>query len=183
MPNLKSTLPIFLVFISFCGFSQTDDVYSSLFVPVELKIKANAVVRHESRQIIINDYDDMVIRRKRIVTIYNKEGVKHANAYEHYSEDTKIKNIEIKIFDNTGEEIKKIRKNDFTDASAVSGGTLYSDDRVLYYDYTPINFPFTIEFKSEVHLQNTSYIPQWMPIDGYYLSVKSFFSSIFRIKN
>ncbi|WP_296384226.1 DUF3857 domain-containing protein [Winogradskyella sp.] len=172
MPNIKSTLSIFLVFLSFYSFSQTEDVYSSLFVPEELKTKANAVVRYVTRQIIINDYDDMVIRRKRIVTVYNKEGVRHAKAYEHYSEDTKIKNIEIKVFDSTGEEIKKIRKKDFTDASAVNGGTLYSDNRVLYYDYTPLNFPFTIEFKSEVHHESTSYLPHWMPIDGYYLSVQ-----------
>lgn len=172
MPNIKPVLFALFIVLSFYSFSQSEDTYSALFVPTELKAKANAVVRYASRQIIINDYDDMVIRRKRIVTVYNKEGVRHAKAYEHYSEDTKIKNIEVKIYDSLGEEIKKIRKNDFTDESAVSGGTLYSDDRVLYYDYTPLNFPFTMEFESEVHHKNTSYLPQWMPIDGYYVSVQ-----------
>jgi hypothetical protein len=172
MPKFKFVLSTLLLFFSFYSFSQSNDVYNSLLVPEELKTKVNATIRYASKQIIINNYDDMVIKTKRIVTVYNKEGVKHAKAYEHYSEDTEIKKIEVKVFDSTGEEIKKIKKNDFTDESAVSGGTLYSDSRVMYYDYAPLNYPFTIEFNSEVHNESTSYIPHWMPIDGYYLSVQ-----------
>jgi len=172
MPNTKITLSTFLFFISIFGFSQVEDVYQAALVPMELKTNANAVVRYASKQIIINDYDDMVIKTKRIVTIYGKKGVKHAKAYEHYSDDTKIKNIEVKIFDSTGEEIKKVKKNDFTDESAVSGGTLYSDSRVKYYDYKPINYPYTIEFISEVKHNSTAFIPQWRPLNGYYLGIQ-----------
>ena len=176
----KRSLFSYFFFVSIFCFSQSQDVYNALLVPQELMVNVNAVVRHASKQIIINDYDDMVIRTKRIVTVFNKEGVRQAKAYEHYSEDTKIKKIEIEIFNSLGEEIKKIKKSDFTDESAVSGGTLYSDDRVMYYDYKPLKYPYTIEFQSEVHYESTSYLPHWMPIDGYYLAVQY---SEFKIEN
>ncbi|MUU77845.1 DUF3857 domain-containing protein [Winogradskyella endarachnes] len=172
MPQLKSTLLLPILIFSFFSFSQSSDVYNALLVPTELKEKANAVVRYDSKKVIINDYNDMEIISKRIITIYNKEGIDNANTYEYYSNDTEIKKIELKIFDSSGEEIKKIKKGDFTDRSAVSGGTLYSDNRVMFYDYIPVNYPYTIEFKSEVHHESTSYLPSWMPIDGYYLSVQ-----------
>jgi len=172
MPQLKFTLLHIFILTTIFSFSQTEAVYNSLLVPVELKANTNAVVRHASKLITINDYDDMVIKTKRIVTVYGKGGLRHAKSYAHYNEDIKIKHIEVKIFDAIGEEIKKIRKSDFTDESAVSGGTLYSDDRVMYYDYIPLKYPFTIEFESEVHHKNTSYLPHWMPIDGYYISVQ-----------
>lgn len=172
MSQLKPTLFTFFFFISIFSFSQTGESYSVAEVPIELKDNASAVVRYASKQIIINDYNDLTIKTKRIVTVFNKEGVNAAKSYEHYNEDTKIKKIEIKIFDELGEEIKKIRKTDFTDQSAVSGGTLYSDDRIVYYDYIPVNYPYTVEFESEVHHKSTSYLPSWMPIDGYYLAVE-----------
>ena len=46
-----------------------------------------------------------------------------------------------------GKEIKKFTKNKFTDVSAVSNGSLYDDDRVLYVEYTPVSYPFTLFLK------------------------------------
>ncbi len=180
MPNIKPTLSLFLLLISFYSFSQTEDVYSSLFVPVELKTKANAVVRFEKKTVEINSVDEMVVYTKRIVTVYNKYGVKSANTREFYNETTSIKKIEVRIYNSIGEEIKKIKKNDFTDHSAVSGGTLYSDSRIKFYNYIPLKYPYTIEFTSEVEYNSTAFISQWRPIDGFFLAVQS---SEFEIQN
>ncbi len=154
------------------SFSQSSEVYNALTVPEALQKKANAVVRYDHKHIIINDYNDMTLIKKRIVTVYNENGNSHAKTWEYYNEDTKIKKIETRVFDKFGIEIKKIKKNDFTDESAVSGGTIYSDDRVKSYTYKPINYPYTIEFVSETHYKSTSYIPIWMPLDDYFLGVE-----------
>ena len=60
----------------------------------------------------------------------------------------------------SGKEIKKIKRKDFKDQSAVSGSTLFSDNRVLYLDYTPISYPFTIVYTSEIETSSTAFIPQ-----------------------
>ena len=168
----KRSLFSYFFFVSIFCFSQSENSYNSLLAPLELKTKANAIVRYDNQRIEINSIDDMVVHTKRIVTIYNKYGDKHANSLEFYSENSSIKTIEAKIYDSFGEEIKKIKKNDFIDNSAVSGGTLYSDSRVKYYDYTPVNYPYTIEFVSEVRHNSTAFIPQWRPINGYFLAIQ-----------
>ncbi|WP_439151578.1 DUF3857 domain-containing protein [Winogradskyella sp.] len=152
----------------------------SLLVPQDLKSNSNAVVRYNKERIEINGIDEMVVYTKRIVTVFNKYGNRHANTVEFYNDYTEIKKIEAKIYDQFGDEIKKIRRNDFTDQSAVSGGTLYSDSRVKFFEYTPVKYPYTIEYESEVHHESTAFMPQWRPIDGFFLAVQH---SEFEIQN
>lgn len=161
-----------LFFLSIFSFSQTPDNYIALLAPQDLMTKVNAIVRYDNQRIEINAIDDMVVHTKRIVSIYNKYGDKHANSLEFYSDNSSIKTIEARIYDSSGNEIRKIKKNDFTDNSAVSGGTLYSDSRIKYYDYTPISYPYTIEFISEVRHNTTAFIPQWRPVTGYFLGIE-----------
>lgn len=171
MNQLKSVLPFLFLFTSILH-SQSKDDYVALLVPSELKEKANAVVRYDKQVIEINAYNKMVVTTKRIVTIYGKYGDRHSNAYEGYDKNTTIKKLEAKIYDATGKEIKKVKKNDFVDESAVSGATLYSDSRVKYLNYTPVRYPYTLEYNSVVEYTSTAFVPQWRPIDGYYLAVQ-----------
>ncbi|TCK67456.1 uncharacterized protein DUF3857 [Winogradskyella wandonensis] len=152
--------------------SQSDSDFKTSGISPELTIKANAVVRYEKQTIEINDFDDMYVTTKRVVTVLNEYGDQHTNAFEGYDNNTKIKKMEAKIYNEFGKEIKKFKIRDFTDQSAVSGGTLYSDNRVKYLSYTPVKYPYTIEYSSEVQMKSTAFVPQWRPIDGYYVSVQ-----------
>ena len=172
MPNVKSTLAVFLIFISFYSFSQTEDLYSALLVPEELKTKANAVVRLNDLNILITSKEKLFIVEKRIVSVLNEKGNSAVNAYVGYDKYNKIKKIEARIFNEEGKEIKKIKKKDFIDQSAVDGGTLYSDSRVLYMAYRPISYPYTVEFTCEIETSNTGAIPTWRPINDYYVSIQ-----------
>jgi len=172
MQSIKLFKLALFLFFSLSSFSQSKEDYIALGVPLELKENSNAVVRYDSQVIEINDYDDMIVYTKRLVTIYNKYGNKHINAAEFYDENTNIKDLEIRIYNEFGNQIKRIKKSEFTDQSAVSGGTLYSDSRVKYYEYTPINYPYTIEYESQVRYKSTAFVPQWHPISGHYLGVQ-----------
>jgi hypothetical protein len=172
MLNLKSALTISLLFLFFSSFSQTEDIYNSLAIPAELKIKANAVVRLNDVNISIDSKDELNIIEKRIVTVLNEKGNSAVQAYAGFDKYNKIKNIEAKIFDEAGTEIKKIKERDFIDQSAVDGGTLYSDSRVLYMGYTPVSYPYTVEFTCEIETSNTAALPTWRPINGYFVSVQ-----------
>jgi transglutaminase-like putative cysteine protease len=172
MPLTKSILSTFLVCFSFYCFSQTEDIYIALLAPQDLRSDANAIVRYESQKVEVKSYNKMYVTNRRIVTVYNKYGNKHGNAYEFYDSNTKIRELEVHIYDALGKEIKKIKSKDFIDESAVSGGTLYSDNRIKYLSYTPVKYPYTIEYYSEVELRSTAFIPQWRPINGYYLAIQ-----------
>ncbi|MCX7551782.1 DUF3857 domain-containing protein [Xanthomarina sp. F2636L] len=150
--------------------AQDDYLLHVNSIPLELRVKSNAVVRFNDVQINIIAYNKVVYTNKRIITVLNKEGDYKVDAYHHYDENINIQNLEARVFNSNGKEIKKFKKNDFKDVSAVSGGTLYSDSRVKYLDYTPINYPYTILFETKVIYNSTAFIPSWLPIEGFYVS-------------
>lgn len=146
--------------------------YSSSLIPKELKQNANAVVRDYAIEITIEDTDKMIVSKREVVTVLNKLGKVDAKLVEGYDEDTKITDLSARIYDALGNEIKKYKERHFEDVSAVDGGTLYSDSRVKYVDYTPISYPYTVVFESTYKTSTTGFIPWWQPINGYYVSVE-----------
>ncbi|WP_343328828.1 DUF3857 domain-containing protein [Polaribacter staleyi] len=152
-------------------FSQKPN-YAALLIPTELKENANAVIRDNTLHITLDDVDDMVVHKTKVVTVLNKLGDSKASMYEYYDNTTKITELSAVIYNAFGKEINKFSKNKFLDESAVSGGTLYSDSRVKYLDYTPVSYPYTVVFESEYKTSSTGFIPNWYPIKGYFVSIE-----------
>lgn len=144
----------------------------ALTIDSELKENANAVIRLNDNLINIEAFNKFTYKNKRIVTVLNKGGKADVGAYMHYSSNVNIKKLEAIIYDAFGKEIKKVRKKEFQDVSAVDGGTLYSDSRVKYLDYTPVSYPYTVVFETEVVYKSTAFIPGWRPIEGTYVSTE-----------
>ncbi|MFV8339091.1 DUF3857 domain-containing protein [Flavobacterium sp. LB3P21] len=168
---------LFLFFTSFI-FAQKIE-YNSLNISDSLKENANAVVRLNEIDIVIASQRSMNIITKRVVTVLNEKGLSAIDAIESYDKRTNIRNIEATVYDILGNEIKKIKRKDFKDQSAVDGGTLFSDNRYLYLDYTPVQYPFTIVFDSEIETSTTAFIPKWYPSSDYFVSVEK---SILNVK-
>jgi len=169
--NIKSLVIIFTLLLTTNLFSQ-ENLYSSTSIPENLKQNANAVVRLHQVNVSINSINNMDVFEKRIITVLNKEGNDNLDAYLHYDNSVKIKELEVLVFNQLGIEIKRIKKSDFKDVSAVDGGTLYSDSRVKYLEYTPISYPYTLEFKYSINTTNTAFVEPFMPLNGYFLSIQ-----------
>lgn len=153
-------------------FSQKQTKYQSLILNSDLTKNANAIVRLDSMTVQLVSQRKMITTNTRIVTVLNKLGKRHVGAGVGYNNSIKVNSVMAIVYDKFGKVIKKIKKKDFKDVSAVSGGTLYSDSRGLYLDYTPTSYPYTIKFTYETETPNTVYIPLWYFIDGYNLSVE-----------
>ena len=106
------TTLLLLFFFSFKGISQ-DINLSSLLIPSNLKENANAVVRENITLITIKSIDELIVRRKRIVTILNKSGDREVDTYIHYNNDTKITDLSAKVYNVLGKEVKKYSKSKF----------------------------------------------------------------------
>ncbi|QXP73459.1 DUF3857 domain-containing protein [Tenacibaculum sp. AHE15PA] len=161
-------------------FAQKNDNLSSLFISKELTENANAVIRLNDILVDIVAVDEMVITQKRIVTVLNKLGKTHIDAYKYYNDDTRIIKLSAIIYDAFGDKIKKYSKNDFKDVSAINGGTLYSDSRLKYLEYTPTSYPYTVVLESKYKNSSTAFIPRWFPIENYNLSIEK---SIYTLNN
>ena len=160
----------FFFSISF-SFSQKIN-YAALLIPSELKENANAVVRDQSTEITIEDVNKMVVSKREVVTVLNKLGNTDARIVESYDNDNRITKLSAIIYDAFGNQLKKYKSKDFLDVSAVDGGTLYSDARVKYINYTPVSYPYTLVFESEYKTSSTGFIPSWFPVNGYFISVE-----------
>ncbi|AZJ37004.1 DUF3857 domain-containing protein [Tenacibaculum singaporense] len=161
-------------------FSQEKQNLSSISIPKELKESANAIIRLNKTIIDVETIDHLVVKQQRIVTVLNKLGKKHINAYKHYNNDTKITKLSAIIYDALGNKIKKYSKSDFQDVSAIDGGTLYSDSRVKFLEHTPTSYPYTVVFESEYKNSSTGFIPKWFPIENYNLAIEK---SIYILNN
>lgn len=170
--RLKPIISIVVCLITI-QISSQEKIYTSFLIPSNLKENANAVVRHQQIDVLLKSLTEMEVSEKKIITILNKEGDKNVDAYVHYDDGVKIKDLEVLVYNQLGELIKKIKKNDFKDVSAVDGGTLYSDSRVKYLEYTPISYPYTIEFNCVVSTFNTAFIRPFHPINDYFVSVEN----------
>ncbi|UPQ77861.1 DUF3857 domain-containing protein [Flavobacterium azooxidireducens] len=169
MKKISWTLFLYLAFLT----SVKAQILSDFLIPKELKENANACIRLQEREISIKSRRSMTIKSKRIVTVFNEYGLRHMDAYQNYDKTLHIVSIEAKILNSLGSEIKKIKKKDFRDQSVADGFSVYTDSRVLYLDYTPISYPFTIVFECEVETSNTAFIPSWTPLENYFLSTEN----------
>lgn len=150
---------------------------SSVFIPSELKENANSLVRLQEIDIVIKSDHEYVITTQKIITVFNENGLNNIDANEYYDASNKILEIEATVFNSFGNEIKKIKKKDFKDHSVADGFSIFTDNRMLRLDYTPVSYPFTVVYTSKKQSSNTAFIPGWYPIDDLYESVeKSTFS-------
>ena len=161
---------IVFLLISISVFCQDYDV-SILTIPDGLKNGANAIIRYDHTNIEILASDKMTVQKEFAVTILNKHGDVEGNLEIYYDNHTKIKDIEYRVYNSFGLIIKKIKKSDFNDVSA-TGGSLYSDDRVIYYQHIPLSYPYTINYSYEATTSNTAFIPKWLPIKYYFVSTQ-----------
>lgn len=137
--------------------------YSTSKISPDLLENANAVVRLNQQTINIASRKSMLVSTTRVVTILNENGLRSMDAGEYFSNSSKIKSIEATILNKEGVEIKKIKRRDFKENS-VSEGSVITDNKLLYLDYTPITYPFTLVFESAVETTTTAFIPSWYPV-------------------
>src|SRR5690606_14321542 len=92
---------------------------------------------------------------------------------EFYDNSTKVKSIEAVIYDAQGKEIKKFKQKDFKDISLADGFSVYTDNRLVYLEYVPLKYPFTIVYESHIESSNTAFIPQWNLLTSYHSSIEN----------
>ena len=97
-----------------------------------------------------------------------------------FDKETKIKNLEVYVYDKLGKEIEHVKKRDFQDLSAADGFSLYTDNRLLYNKYTPVSYPYTLAVSYTIETTDTGFFPPWYFLSGYTVSVeKSVYEILF----
>jgi hypothetical protein len=152
---------IFFIGILFTFQSSAQD-YSILKIPVELLKDANLIKRNETVEINIKDAGHAIIKRTYAYTILNDKGDPYAEFTSYYDKFQSIDDIEGKLFDATGKELKKVRKKDISDLGGEAGMSV-SDNRSKNHSFYHKDYPYTIEYTSVVSLNGMFWLPGWVP--------------------
>ena len=164
-----------LLLIPTVQFSQDFNIKT---IPQELVKGSNVVVRLDEMKINIKSNDKLVYTINQVITVLNKKGDDNSTIRVSYDNEKKIKDLNVYVYNASGEEIEKIKKKEFKDLSAVDGFSLYTDDRLLYHKYTPTTYPYTIATKYTIETSDTAFFPPWYFVSGYLTSIEKSYLEI-----
>lgn len=151
---------IYILILPLAGFSQLQ----VSAIDKSLLYKAGAVVRNSETTIEVVSKQLVIIKVKKSITVLNKSGEDEANVVVWYDKTRKIKSITGAIYNETGFQVKKFSKKDFSDVSAANDFSLYEDSRLKFLRPGMLAFPFTIEYEYEVHSKQSLAFSDWVPL-------------------
>jgi transglutaminase-like putative cysteine protease len=130
-------------------------------IPAALLQNAHTVMRVYKQEVEIKSEKSAVVSVTEVRTILNKNGEDDAYFSETYDPMNKISNIKGKVYNELGKQIKSLGGDDVVDHSAISGFSLYEDNRVKYIDPKNLTYPFTVEYTYDIDLKHTFFLPVW----------------------
>jgi len=184
---MKKTFLFLFVNVLLCNFSFANNnpteenigTYSITNIPSELMEDANAVIRNDYTLVEVESIKNATVKYKYAITILNSKADNYAHFFEYYSPFIKLSDISGVIYDKDGKKIRKIKKKEIHDLSAVSNISIYDDNRKKVVEVNHNEYPYTIEFEYEKRYKGILSYPWWTPVPNYNISVQS---SYYKIK-
>ena len=160
--------------------SQQKTQYAASRIAPGMLINANEVIRSDYGEFIVHSKEAGTVYRKTVVTILNEDS-RANHLFFPYSNQKKVRKIDISIYDARGNEIRKVKRSDLEDYSAIADYSIYDDARYKYYQVNHYAYPFTIEYEYEEDLSGIPFasFPNWFIQSDYNCSVES---SVFKMK-
>jgi transglutaminase-like putative cysteine protease len=154
---------IFGIFILLFGthFTSAQNL-SILAIPPELLKDANLVNRNEVLEINILSPEKAVVKHTYTYTILNDKADAYAEFSTFYDKFRAIDDIEGRLIDASGKELKKVKKKDISDLSSESGMSI-SDDRYKSHNFYSKDYPYTVEYTLVYKMEGMFFLPGWVP--------------------
>ena len=141
-------------------------------IPGQLLKDAKAVVRNEEIEVDIKSNGKLVQTVTYAITILNKNGKSRSYFMHPYDKHMKVSGIKARLYDGSGNEIKKQGGFKILDYAMISEGSTYDDDRIKAIDPEQYDYPFTIEYTYEVIFSGVLQYPGWYPVKDFNVAVE-----------
>ena len=161
-----------LIFLSSISLLAGDGDYAVSKISPSLLKNANAVLRFEEMRFEIVSTKETKLKNHYVITILNEKGDHWAEFSEYYDKHQEVASVEGFLYDANGKQLKKIKKKDLEDLSAVSSGTLMDDNRIKRHNFYYKVYPYTVEYDIEIDNKSILFFPMWSPQGGEGLSVE-----------
>lgn len=147
--------------------------YAARAIPESLRTNAHAVLRRHETTFTVKNPGEATERVHLVVTVLDASGQDAAKAVVFYDKQQKVNEFEGHLYDENGKEIRRLKKADVQDVSAVSSGSLFEDNRAKVGEFAYANFPYTVEFTYQTTTSNLLFYPAWFPHQGSHRSLES----------
>ncbi len=160
MKYLLSCILIAQFFIGVCQLTVND-------IPPGIMDGADAVLLFDKGEFTITEDDHAFFKVKQRIAILNGEGKnRFAVKALGYDRLIKVKSFKAELFDQFGKSIKQLKKSEIQDVSAISGFSIYEDNRLKVADLRHAEYPFIVEFEFELEYKYLYHIPNWRLLPG-----------------
>ncbi|MCU4166594.1 DUF3857 domain-containing protein [Carboxylicivirga caseinilyticus] len=171
MRHLFSILILFWVGVTITE-AKDKTKYPVSEIPAELLVNADAVIRNSTYTYEYQSINKAEERVSTAITILKESALSRSVLSEYYDSFTKISDIEMTVYDENGNKVKKLSQEDIFDRSAISGFSLYEDSRMKIADPKYSTYPFTVEYSYSKRYNSTYHFPYWYVVDGFNISVQ-----------
>lgn len=165
-------IQVIFLFFQVYGMAEKKPKYKASDIPEDMTKNALAVVRNYEQIFTLHSIKSANLSIKYAITVLDKNGSTYAQLNEYYDKLNNIKEINAIIYDQNGEVLEKVKNSEIKDYSAVSGFSLYEDNRRKFYNPDLDSYPYTIEYEYEFEYVGLFNFPVWQPILGYNISVE-----------
>ena len=125
--------------------------------------KADAFIISQINTFIVSDYDDAELKVGLRLQVNNKKGEKYGRIVLYESEFVEIDDIEAKITDLDGKEIKELENDDITETSVSPGYILYQENKYKSFNLTHRTYPYILEINYTINYSSLFFWPNWYP--------------------
>ncbi|MCG8309973.1 MAG: DUF3857 domain-containing protein [Cytophagales bacterium] len=168
-PHLSSVI---LIFFFLPGghtlLAEKEIKYPYTDIPEDLLKNSNAVIREDISRYEILEVGKGILYVKRAITILNKKADHFAEVgINYYGKLTKNSFLKARSYDKTGRLIKQLKSKDVKDLSSFDGYSIYSDNRIKYFDLRYPDYPYTIEYEYKIEENGFMSLENWVPYSGF----------------
>jgi len=146
--------------LSTLAFAENKPEYAISNIPAELLPDAKAVIRLANTDFEVKSLKSATKSVRMVVTRLSDEAP-YGSLFVPYDAYSKVGKMRVWLYDAKGNEIRKIDKDEMQDYSAVSGFSIYEDDRLKYVDLSYGTYPYTIEYEYEISYSQIMSYPVW----------------------
>ena len=139
-------------------------------IPAELLKNSNAVIREDIARYEIFHLGKAKLYAKMAITILNKKGDRFAEVRVGYDKLNKIVSLKGQRYDRNGRLISQLKNKDIQDFSSYDGYSIYTDNRVKYFDLRYAEYPYTVVYEYEIEENGFMSLSNWIPFSGFNMS-------------
>jgi hypothetical protein len=138
-------------------------LFDAARIPPGLASGSDVVVREYVEVFEVVNPRRAVLKVRNVVTIMNSRGRHAASVVVFYDRFSTVDQLEGRLLDADGREVRRLNASDIEDYSAIQGFSLYEDNRVKRAEILYGEYPYTVSFEYTVSHDGILGFPSWWP--------------------